>query len=100
MLLKNTSARLLTVNHKGEKYRILPGNNPAVEVPDAACKSDFVKGLLANGSLMQVAKVETVTEPDERDELIAELESLGVDVDNRWGVERLKKELEQALGGE
>ena len=59
MLLKNNSARLITVNgplnEKGErsvKYQIKPGKNPAVEVPDELCKSAFVKSLIDNGSLV------------------------------------------------
>ena len=59
MLLKNKSARLITVNgplnEKGErsvKYQIKPGKNPAVEVPNELCKSAFVKSLIDNGSLV------------------------------------------------
>jgi len=59
MLLKNNSARLITVNgplnEKGErsvKYQIKPGKNPAVEVPNELCKSAFVKSLIDNGSLV------------------------------------------------
>ena len=59
MLLKNNSARLITVNgplnERGErsvKYQIKPGKNPAVEVPNELCKSAFVKSLIDNGSLV------------------------------------------------
>ena len=58
MLLKNNSARLITVNgplnERGErsvKYQIKPGKNPAVEVPDELCKSAFVKSLIASDAL-------------------------------------------------
>lgn len=59
MLLKNKSARLITVNgtlndkgERTEKYLIKPGKNPAVEVPNELCKSAFVKSLIDNGSLV------------------------------------------------
>ena len=59
MLLKNNSARLITINgqlnEKGErsvKYQIKPGKNPSVEVPNDLCKSAFVKSLIDNGSLV------------------------------------------------
>ena len=58
MLLKNNSARLITVNgplnEKGErsvKYQIKPGKNPAVEVPNELCRSAFVKALIASDAL-------------------------------------------------
>ena len=58
MFLKNEAARLITINYKeGEKltsYPILPGENPAVEVPDEVAKIDFVKALLKNGDLLRV----------------------------------------------
>ena len=58
MFLKNEAARLITINHLvGEKetsYQILPGENPAVEVPDEVAKIDFVKALLQNGDLRRV----------------------------------------------
>ena len=75
MLLKNNSARLITINgqlngkgERVEKYLIKPGKNPAVEVPDELCKSDFVKALIDNEDLIAVAgvPVETV-QPDDAD---------------------------------
>lgn len=55
MFLKNEAARLITINHLVEgvetSYPILPGENPAVEVPDAVAKIDFVKALLKSGDL-------------------------------------------------
>jgi hypothetical protein len=55
MFLKNEAARLITINHlvgdKETSYPILPGENPAVEVPDAVAKIDFVKALIQNGDL-------------------------------------------------
>lgn len=62
MFLKNVQARLITINGKFENgqrvesYKILPGKNPvAVEVPDELCETAFVKALLDDGALVQVA---------------------------------------------
>lgn len=62
MLLKNKSARLITVNgslndkgERTEKYLIKPGKNPAVEVPDELCGSAFVQSLIDNEDLIAVA---------------------------------------------
>lgn len=55
MILKNETARLITINvDKETKYDLKPGNNPAVDVPDSVCNGDFVKALLADRSLLKV----------------------------------------------
>lgn len=65
MFLKNNQARLITINGKLEemkdgsyvrnvKFQLKPGNNPAVEVPDELCKTEYVKALLASGAVVQV----------------------------------------------
>ena len=55
MILKNETARLITINvDKETKYDIKPGNNPDVDVPDSVCNGDFVKALLSNRSLLKV----------------------------------------------
>ena len=58
MLLRNTIARLITINGKfengtrSEAYQVKPGNNPSVEVPNNLCDNSFVKALIADGSLV------------------------------------------------
>jgi hypothetical protein len=60
MLLRNVKARLVTINGKfengvrSEKYQIKPGDNPAVSVPDALCKTQFVQSLIEDGTLVVV----------------------------------------------
>jgi hypothetical protein len=70
MFLKNEAARLITINHLvGEteaSYKILPGENPAVEVPDEVAKIDFVKALLQNGDLRRVGADELPSEEAEQ----------------------------------
>lgn len=103
MFLKNEAARLITINFLvGEKetsYPILPGENPAVEVPDEAAKIDFVKALLKNGDLRRVGADEL--EGDEEDEvdmdaLRVEATELGIEVSARWGEKRLREEIAKA----
>ena len=55
MLLKNNAARLYVINFAGERYKILPGENPAVEVPDEAAKLPSVAGWIEKGDLIEVA---------------------------------------------
>lgn len=109
MHLKNEAARLITINTlDGERlvqYRILPGENPAVEVPESVVQIDFVKALLKNGSLRRVGadelgetfeEIETPEDQDEKAELVMEAEELGITVDKRWGINRLKEEIAKA----
>lgn len=101
MFLKNEAARLITINHKVDgkltSYKILPGDNPAVEVPDAAAKLDFVKAMLKNGSLRRAGEDEVAEEEGgELAELVSEAEGLGIKVDKRWKEERLREEIAKA----
>lgn len=106
MFLKNEAARLITINHLVDgaetSYPILPGENPAVEVPDAVAKIDFVKALLKNGDLRRVGADELESEDDDEgddediDALRAEATAAGVTVSDRWGAKRLKTEIAKA----
>ena len=107
MFLKNEAARLITINHLvGEKetsYPILPGENPAVEVPDEAAKIDFVKALLKNGDLRRVGADELEVDDegdDDSDGVIAQLQEeaagLGIEVNPVWKEARLRKEIAKA----
>lgn len=66
MYLKNNAARLITVSVmiKGvaKDFPILPGENPAVEVPDAASELDFVKAQIENGSLIETVAPKAAAE--------------------------------------
>jgi hypothetical protein len=65
MLLKNTDRRLITINRPdGKPIQLLPGDNPAVEVPDELCKSHFVKTLIKSGAL----SVQLPDEDEDEDE--------------------------------
>lgn len=55
MLLKNNASCLYTINHKGERYKLLPGDNPAVEVPDEVSEIPSVAAWIDCGDLVEVA---------------------------------------------
>ncbi|MBJ2182240.1 hypothetical protein JC795_29075 [Pseudomonas veronii] len=101
MFLKNEAARLITINHLVDgaqtSYPILPGENPAVEVPDAVAKIDFVKALLKNGDLRRVGADELESEEDEDAEGIEALREqagrAGAKVNKTWGEARLREEI-------
>lgn len=100
MFLKNEAARLITINHLVDgvetSYPILPGENPAVEVPDAAAKIDFVKALLKNGDLRRVGADELEAEDSDDEDLVAHAEALGIKVNKTWGENRLREEIAKA----
>lgn len=110
MNLKNRAARLITINVAGEKgerptiYRILPGDNPAVEVPDAVCKMPFVRALIEAGDLsVELADDEPAASVDQGESadiesLREQAEGLGINVDKRWSAKRLQAEIDKALG--
>lgn len=108
MFLKNEAARLITINHlvggTRTSYKILPGENPAVEVPDAAAKIDFVKALLKNGDLRRVGADELEGDDDDEGDDIEALREqagrAGVKVNKTWGKARLLEEIAKASKAE
>ncbi len=107
MFLKNEAARLITINFLVDGvetgYPILPGENPAVEVPDEAAKIDFVKALLKSGDLRRVGADELGDDDegdDDSDGVIAQLQEeaagLGIEVNPVWKEARLRKEIAKA----
>lgn len=98
MFLKNEAARLITINADGKKYQVLPGLNPVVEVPDEVAKIPFVKALLKNGSLRRAGEDELEADEgeDELEALRKQAKELGINVDKRWGENRLVEEIAKA----
>lgn len=105
MHLKNEAARLITIKHvvDGElaSYQILPGENPAVEVPDAVGKIDFVKALLESGDLRRVGADELDDEDaDDIEALREQAGRAGIKVNRTWGKARLLEEIAKASKGD
>jgi hypothetical protein len=98
MLLRNNAKRLITINAPMAEggyttfFDIKPGDNPAVEVPDELCKSDFVKNLLDTGDLIRM----TPAESDDVDSLRDEAMLLGIKVDKKWDAARIQSEIDKA----
>lgn len=103
MLLRNNSKRLITVNAPMTEggytkfYDIKPGDNPAVDVPDQWCNSDFVKNLLKTGDLIAVGAYQpTSVDTEELDTLRNEALLHGIDVDSTWDASRIRAEIDKA----
>lgn len=113
MLLKNKSARLITVNgtlndkgERTEKYLIKPGKNPAVEVPNELCKSAFVQSLIDNEDLIAVAgspvkpdlkpRGESLYVDFDKPQLVAQCEARDIEVGSRDTKNDLVAKLEVA----
>lgn len=109
MLLKNTSRRLITINVPGKDgknvaTKILPGENPAVEIPDELGKTKFVKALIKDGSLSIQLPVEdddeesngTDLESKSKDELKTLAEMMTIEVTSKM----TKQDLIDAIQGE
>ena len=100
MYLKNEAARLISINHMVDgtetSYPVLPGENPAVEVPDEAAKIDFVKALLKNGDLRRVGADELEVDDSEDEDLAAQAEALGIKVGKTWDEAQLREEIAKA----
>lgn len=100
MLLRNNSKRLITINAPMAEggyttyFDIKPGENPAVEVPDELCKSDFVKALLNSGDLARVTPAEA--DPDDLEALRDEAMLLGIDVKKTWDAAKIQSEIDKA----
>lgn len=112
MLLKNNVARLITINGAdGTSYAILPGDNPAVDVPDELCRGDFVKHLLKSRQLVKDDGVKDDGVSDdgvsddesdddqggtELDELRSQADLLGIKYADNWGAKRLRTAIDKA----
>lgn len=101
MWLRNNAKRLITVNGPmteggyTEYYDIKPGENPAVNVPDALCESDFVQHLLTIGELIEVAAPAGAEDGDELSALRDEALLLGIKVVKTWKADRIRAEIQK-----
>lgn len=97
MLLKNKSARLITINGGEESFDILPGNNPSVEVPNELCDGDFAKALIECGDLVVESDEDaSSSEYDgfEKKDLVELCEEKGIEVKVKDTAKKLIAKLE------
>ena len=102
MFVKNNSARVITINVKGEKpYRTLPGNHPPVEISEKAAKTEFAKDCFKRGWLSVVDVKDVDDDGDkpktEKEQLTEDVEVLGVEVKSSWTIKQLKEKRAEAL---
>jgi hypothetical protein len=102
MLLKNKSARLITIRTASESYQILPGHNPSIEVPNVLCEADFASALIENGDLVVECKndasaEEIIGEYDEmsKSDLVALCENRDIEVIGRDTAKTLIAKLQE-----
>ena len=92
------TARLVTINYGDKSYNIIPGGKDRefTEVPDDVLDLPFVNSLLESGAL--IARKGTLSNQDGEslEDLQARAEALGIKVDKRWKIGRLKMEIESA----
>lgn len=104
MLVRNTSARLITVNIPGSSSIKIPcGEQPATELPEAAHDIPFVKHLFKSGVLMEVAPravdmAEDVIDDEELAQLQAEALTLGMEFKDSWKASTLKRKIAEFKG--
>ena len=102
MLVRNTSARLITVNIPGSSSIKIPcGEQPATELPETAHDIPFVKHLFKSGVLVEVAPrvVDVVEDEDEElAQLQAEALTLGMEFKDSWKASTLKRKIAEFKG--
>jgi len=98
MLLINKSARLITINHEGEKYRLIPAGKPVAFPSDKAEGCKFLQILVKDGNvdILDGPDKSEAKEPDPLEGLRDEAEGLGITVDKRWGEAKLKEAIDAA----
>lgn len=102
MYVKNTSARMITVNAGKFSTKIVPGSNESFKLSKEQAETAFVESLLSRGELVEVAapkgeKQEEATDGLTKEELQEQLDALNVGYDKRSGVAKLQELLDEAL---
>ena len=89
------TARLITINDMdGTAYDILPGGDE-VEIPNRLAHGAFAQALAKEGHILLTEVGEDEQEDSDIDELRAQAEELGIQVDKRWKAARLQQEIDK-----
>lgn len=102
--IKNTATCAILIPHAGADLEGLIAPGDTIEVSEKSLGTDFVKNLIEIGELELVgSSIQIVKSDDDEDEegeelelLRTEAEELGINVDKRWGINRLKEEIAKA----
>ena len=90
------TARLITINDTdGTAYDILPAGDE-VEIPNRLAKGPFVQALAKEGHIVLTDVGEDEKEDGDIEDLRAQAEELGIQVDKRWKASRLQQEIDKA----
>lgn len=95
MHIINKSARLIDFSWNKKKYRLMPAGN-AVEVPDDAMKSTFLKALMKDGSIEEVKELTKEEKAEiELEALREQATGLGIEVNDKWDAKKLTAEIKK-----
>ena len=95
MFIKNKSARLIDFSWNKKKYRLMPAGK-AVEVPDDASKSAFLKALIKDGDVSEVKEVSKEEKAAiELEALQEQAVSLGIEIKDGWDAKKLTAEIKK-----
>ena len=96
MHIINKSARLIDFSWNKKKYRLMPAGK-AVEVPDDATKSTFLKALMTDGSIAEVKELTKEEQAEiELEALREEATGLGIEVKDGWDAKKITAEIKKA----
>jgi hypothetical protein len=95
MKFTNTQKGIRGLNTKSGPVMVNPGATVDVEMASAEIEVAKATGWFDIAGSAKAAKKDD-DEPDV-DDLRKQAEDLGIDVDKRWGVERLQSEIDKAL---
>jgi len=95
MHIINKSARLIDFSWNKKKYRLMPAGK-AVEVPDDATKSAFLKALIKDGSIEEVKELTKEEKAEiELEALREQATGLGIEVKEDWDAKKLAAEIKK-----
>lgn len=94
--IRNTSKRAYIIPFMNDLDGLLPPGEVLLNVPKKAVECGLVQGAVAIGELVVEGEPEAVQDDQEDDKaaLLAQCEMLGIEVDKRWSVKRLRTEID------
>ena len=91
--IRNTSKRAYIIPFMNDLDGLLPPGEVLLNVPKEAINCGLVQGAVAIGELVVEGEPED-DQDDDKAALLAQCEMLGIEVDKRWSVKRLRTEID------